>query len=481
MRVWDKSRPPRGPFTLSRDSPLAQGLVAWYPLGMASGQFVPDGAGIYPLDTAAGGPSITLAPDGAPALAFVGASSQQIHNSINIPALAVLFTFDGAFTAIGVSTYQTPFCIGNPGTSTSILQIYVNTGNCAIYYNGATTWNSTLSAVSANTWYRVTHVEYSSSSREAYLNGVSKATNSSSITPASLQQIVLGSYRYNGIYDIYFTGQVAEPALWNRALSASEVALRSDPGRRFELWYPLRSRKWFTGGAGAGAYSESIFESLTGTDAATALASFQSAAADSLTGIDASTGSAGGAQMSSESATLTDLGSAAAAFQAALAEPLTATDVQAAAAAFLAAATGSLTVTDASDWLSGQFGTAAESATLADAAAVSAVAWHTAMLESGTLSDAQTAAAAFLAAQTEIPALSDLQAAAAAYLAALADTGSLSDAQSAAKGLSAGVAEVAAAADAQDVTGGATDSIAQFVAFVDSADVLAALQGAVVG
>src|SRR5574337_768321 len=108
MRVWDKSRPPRGPFTLSRDSPLAQGLVAWYPLGMASGQFVPDGAGIYPLDTAAGGPSITLAPDGAPALAFVGASSQQIHNSINIPALAAPFTFDGAFTATGVSTYQTP-------------------------------------------------------------------------------------------------------------------------------------------------------------------------------------------------------------------------------------------------------------------------------------------------------------------------------------------------------------------------------------
>lgn len=83
--------------------------------------------------------------------------------------------------------------------------------------------NSTAN-YSANAWQHSCAVFASSTSRTSYLNGGNAGTNTTSVTPASVTQFLIGVNRSFSTYSNYFVGRIADVGVWNAALTAAEVA-----------------------------------------------------------------------------------------------------------------------------------------------------------------------------------------------------------------------------------------------------------------
>jgi len=75
----------------------------------------------------------------------------------------------------------------------------------------------------AGTWQHACGVFASSTSRTAYLNSGSSATNTQSANPVGLDLIKIGM-RVNITPGLFFDGLIAEVGIWNAALSAAEIA-----------------------------------------------------------------------------------------------------------------------------------------------------------------------------------------------------------------------------------------------------------------
>lgn len=80
------------------------------------------------------------------------------------------------------------------------------------------------SGPSANTWFHGCAVFTSSTSRAAFFNGGSKGTDSTEITTAGLDVTCIGGRR-DSTPSAYWSGSIAECAIWSVALSDAEVAL----------------------------------------------------------------------------------------------------------------------------------------------------------------------------------------------------------------------------------------------------------------
>ena len=89
---------------------------------------------------------------------------------------------------------------------------------------GTTAGAQSTSAYPLNTWFHAAWVFTSATSRAAFLNGGSKGTNTTSKTPAGIDAIAVAALKESTVSN-YFSGIVAEAALWNVALSDAEVAL----------------------------------------------------------------------------------------------------------------------------------------------------------------------------------------------------------------------------------------------------------------
>lgn len=81
--------------------------------------------------------------------------------------------------------------------------------------------NSTA-AYTANTWSHACGVFTSTTSRTVYLNGANSATDTTSITPAGLDRTTVGMR--DRATPTSMSGSIAEAAIWNVALDASEIA-----------------------------------------------------------------------------------------------------------------------------------------------------------------------------------------------------------------------------------------------------------------
>lgn len=78
---------------------------------------------------------------------------------------------------------------------------------------------------SVGNWYHVCGVAASSSSRTLYVDGTSVATNTSSVTPSSINSTLVGAYADPlATTQFHFNGSVLWPAIWNVALTDDEVA-----------------------------------------------------------------------------------------------------------------------------------------------------------------------------------------------------------------------------------------------------------------
>jgi hypothetical protein len=79
----------------------------------------------------------------------------------------------------------------------------------------------TSAATSLNTWQHACAVFASSTSRTAYLDGGNSGSNTTSNNPTSLNVVAVGARATPGTY---FSGKLAELAIWDVALTADEVA-----------------------------------------------------------------------------------------------------------------------------------------------------------------------------------------------------------------------------------------------------------------
>lgn len=88
---------------------------------------------------------------------------------------------------------------------------------------GATAIAVATTGATVNTWHHACAVFTSATSRAAFIDGGSKGTNATSNTPSTMTQTVIGK-RANADLLAYFSGRIAEAAIWNVALSDMEVA-----------------------------------------------------------------------------------------------------------------------------------------------------------------------------------------------------------------------------------------------------------------
>jgi hypothetical protein len=91
--------------------------------------------------------------------------------------------------------------------------------------SGGSGFARTTSGYTANKWHHACGVYTSTSSRSAYLDGGSSATDTSFISPQFESNALTIAGRFNnGTIGLFAVGRIAEVGIWNAALTAAEVA-----------------------------------------------------------------------------------------------------------------------------------------------------------------------------------------------------------------------------------------------------------------
>jgi hypothetical protein len=123
---------------------------------------------------------------------------------------------DGALMSVGNSAttnrFQMNSNIAQGGSPLSISSVGASTATA-----------NTTTAIVRNTWQHAAAVCTSTTSRSIYLNGGGKATNTTSVTPAGINNIMTGGRWSGGTRAFFFNGRIAEVAIWNAALTDDEV------------------------------------------------------------------------------------------------------------------------------------------------------------------------------------------------------------------------------------------------------------------
>ena len=95
----------------------------------------------------------------------------------------------------------------------------------ADYTNGGGTgFARTTSGYTANNWHHACGVYTSKSSRSAYLDGGSSATDTSFISEFASNALTIAGRFNNGTIGLFAVGRIAEVGIWNAALTAAEIA-----------------------------------------------------------------------------------------------------------------------------------------------------------------------------------------------------------------------------------------------------------------
>lgn len=251
-RKWDKSKPPKGAFALNRDSMQAVDLVSWWPGGPGD-NLAFDMLNVGDL-TSTGNDS-TLSGHGAEAQELLGTNYLTTpyvaaHTPSALTAMASIRV--GSLTP----TYST-LISKNDGfgqyfefhlKSNGKMAIYVaNAGNSASY-DGTGAFTLALGGEYQIGMSCGTSGE--SNSTTGYVDGVQDATTTGVASVAS----GVTSFNFGGSAATggrVFTGQMFDMRFYSATRAAAFFAECADPGKRYELWYPLRSKKWFTAPAAA--------------------------------------------------------------------------------------------------------------------------------------------------------------------------------------------------------------------------------------
>ena len=129
-----------------------------------------------------------------------------------------------------ISYDQIVFTVGDKDVSNHYHALMVNEVSGITYLQsrvidgGAPANANTTASISANTWHHGCIVHASLTDRAVLLDGGSKGTDTTSRTPANLDAVRIAGRIDDGSLQPY-SGAIAHAAIWNAALSDSEVAL----------------------------------------------------------------------------------------------------------------------------------------------------------------------------------------------------------------------------------------------------------------
>ena len=130
---------------------------------------------------------------------------------------AVSFGCVGVTTSAGAASFRTQLMQASIGQNGRIGSFVQSVGSNA---NSTTTW-------SVNSWNHLVGLYTSSTSRTVYLNGGGAATNTASSSPNGVDSVLIGVLLNNSALFNYATGYICEVAIWNKALSVSEITALS--------------------------------------------------------------------------------------------------------------------------------------------------------------------------------------------------------------------------------------------------------------
>ena len=165
-------------------------------------------------------------------LEFVAASNEYLSLA-SAPITALPFTIACWFRTTTVATGQALGAIETTTTANKwMIRLASNAGQFRLFAtqinsNSALTEAEVTVALSTNTWYHACGVFRTNSSRDAYLNGANKASNTTSGTGVTgVNRMKIGAYTLTGpTVTGYMQGRLAEFAIWNIGLSDTEVSL----------------------------------------------------------------------------------------------------------------------------------------------------------------------------------------------------------------------------------------------------------------
>jgi hypothetical protein len=227
---------PSAPFQVNWASPQAQGLVAWYP-GADKLDYL---TGLYSLSGAA---SAVASPYG-----LVLQSASGTPTVARAAALSVPCTFSVWFKSTSIAATQALIVVirGVTNDHFSLLADGAAAGDPVRAQHrrqgGSSLIASSTTGFSVGEWYLATAVFASLSERRAYINGGSKASEttlqSAFVTP--LDTTCLGT-RPDGFP---LLGNIFDGRIYNRALSDEEVRALYDPRTRWDLYRQPPRRVW---------------------------------------------------------------------------------------------------------------------------------------------------------------------------------------------------------------------------------------------
>jgi len=246
---------PLWPFTVNRDSPQAQGLMRWWPLGYFGAGNEKDLVAGHELTNTG---STQVVSPGYLQVARNFASDTQWLKSSYTPITGYPLSLAAHFVDGNDSQNRTILSINNGSSGTGAIEHSLRTDATSRVVVAATD-NATQTEVTATTSTTIAvltlghalGVFSSATSRSAFLNGGGKATNTTSRAASGLTTVSVGAGSGD---EIPYLGKLADIRLYNRALTDLEAASYfSDPRLSLDLYYPLGRRTWSFGKRAAAA------------------------------------------------------------------------------------------------------------------------------------------------------------------------------------------------------------------------------------
>lgn len=239
---------PPWPFTINRDSPQAQGLVFWAPLGIAGNEFdlVQNLSGAN-----SGGSREKSYYAMGSGRNFIAANSQHIEFPVSV-AIEPL-TLSCWAIANDVTTTGALFSIDTAAGSArwTLLAAGASAGDPVVAYvensAGGNSSNCFVNGYTAGVLMNICGTYRSPTNREMWFDGGRRGTDTdaTSISVGGTDRTRIGARVDAGAVGAFFDGMIFDCRVYNRAFNASEAsAYFSDPRLSLNLYWPLGRRSW---------------------------------------------------------------------------------------------------------------------------------------------------------------------------------------------------------------------------------------------
>lgn len=141
---------------------------------------------------------------------------------------AVPLTMACWFYSTSATTLQTLMSLGVSGANDNRFSLFASGATAGDPVQAQTRGTANASALSTtgysiNTWQHACGVFASATDRRAYVNGGGEGIENTSRTPVGINSTYLGALQ-GASPATFLVGRIAEPAIWNVALNASEIA-----------------------------------------------------------------------------------------------------------------------------------------------------------------------------------------------------------------------------------------------------------------